>query len=230
MTAALCSRCKVNPRASGQRWCAPCRAESKRVRRQAQAGEREVENGEQRTRGNGGEEGESDSGEGDASAKKKGRGGHRPPEDWPERFLEKYRRLGVRWVAAREAKVSHDTVTRAEAADPLFAARVEAARQEYADTLERTLDRLAKQKNNVIAGIVLAKKHRPEDFIERRQELRVDVQTSLSSIDARALIEAMVRRVAPTMQQALAAPGSEGSRVPQTDRTEDPSVAERPIP
>ena len=187
-------------------------------------------NGETGPTGNGGEKGKSDSGEGGASAKKKGRGGHQPPGDWRERFLEKYRRLGVRWVAAREAKVSHDTVTRAEAADTVFAAQVEAARQEYADTLERTLDRLAKQKNNVIANIVLAKKHRPEDFIERRQELRVDVQTSLSSIDARALIEAMVRRVAPTMQPALAAPGSEGSRVTQADRTEDPPVAERPIP
>ena len=62
----------------------------------------------------------------------------------------------------------------------------------------------------------------------RPQELRVDVQTSLSSIDARALIEAMVRRVAPTTQPALAAPGSEGSGVPQADRTEDPSVADGP--
>jgi 2-phospho-L-lactate guanylyltransferase (CobY/MobA/RfbA family) len=230
MTTALCSRCKMSPRrARGQSWCAPCSAEYKRRRRQTKGGEQvDAGNGEQRPAGNGGGEGKPDSEAVSAFAKRKARLGPPVPADWREKFLISYRKTGTRWVSAREAKVSHDTVSRAEAADPVFAAQVEDARQEYADALEQNLDRLARKKDNVIAGIVLAKKHRPNDFIERRQELHVHAHANLSAEEGRHLIAAMLAHVTATTREVLVQPATEGHKVLEAGRLEDPPLAEGP--
>jgi hypothetical protein len=173
---------------------------------------------------------ESDSGSGSASANKKGRPGPKVEDGWRYKFLISYRKTGVRWVSAREAKVSHDTVTRTEAADAVFAAQVEDARQEYADALEQNLDRLARKKDNVIAGIVLAKKHRPNDFIERRQELHIHAHANLSAEEGRHLIAAMLAHVTATTREALVEPGGERHKVLEAGRIEDPPLEREPTP
>jgi hypothetical protein len=144
--------------------------------------------------------------------------------------VETYRRLGVRWVAARETRISHDTVTRLEVADPVFAAQVEAARQEFADSLEQNLDRLAKKKDNVIANIVMAKKHRPEDFIERRQELHLHAHAQVGEGDARQLLAAMLAHStgAPREPLAIAQLGNESSTVLEAGRSEESPLEEGP--
>jgi len=148
------------------------------------------------------------------------------PADWPERFLTSYRKTGVRWRSAAAAGVSHDTVLRLEAADPAFAAKVEDARQDFADSIEENLHRLATDKHNVIANIVIAKKHRPEDFVERRQELHLHAHATVTDAEARALLSAMLDQATPATRTALAQPGAELPMILDVKRVEDPPSSE----
>jgi hypothetical protein len=164
---------------------------------------------------------QSDSGAPLALPKKKGKPGPKVPADWPEKFLEYYRQCGTRWLSARRAGTSHDVVTRREAADPHFAAQVETARMEYADSLEENMDRLTRKKSNVIAGIVMLKKHRPQDFIERKSELHVHAHAALTQADGRALLAAMLAQATDATLRELAQHGSGGFTV-EAGRVEDP--------
>ena len=106
-------------------------------------------------------------------------------------FLAALRKHGTRWVAARQAGVSHDTIQRHEQADPDFAQLVRDAKEEYADVLELNLRRLALKRDNVIANIVALKKHRPGDYIERNQTLTVNVNAAVDGEEGRQLLRAM---------------------------------------
>jgi hypothetical protein len=129
-------------------------------------------------------------------------------------------------VAARQAQVSHDTVRLYESADQGFAAAIENARQEYADFLELNMRRLAIKKDNVIANIVMAKKHRPEDFIERRQELHLHAHATVTEDGARQLLAAMLAHStgAPREPLAIAQLGNESSTVLEAGRSDEPPL------
>ena len=98
----------------------------------------------------------------------------------------------------------HREVTR----DPKFARAVEVRRQRYADTLEDQFDKMFKSnaRGNVVAGIVLAKKHRPHDFIERHAGVTMQVDAVATMEQARALLSLMLHDATPELQARLAVP------------------------
>lgn len=132
------------------------------------------------------------------------RNGRRLPSDWRARYLKAYSESGLRWLSAESAGVSQMTVSRAEGADADFALELEEARQKYADSLEGNMHRLATVKDNVVANIVLLKKHRPQDFVERRQELHLHAHATVSDGEARQLLAAMLHQATPATLAALA--------------------------
>ena len=150
----------------------------------------------------------------------KGRPGRKVPEGWQPTFLEYLRKHGTRWLAAKQAGVSHDTVTRYEHADPGFASGVHAARQEFVDSLEAHMARLLTRQNNVVAGIVLLKKHRPAEYVEKNLSVTANFTTQLPPDQGRQLLHAMMfgaPLVEPT-QRLLAQPMSPR---PQTGNDDD---------
>jgi hypothetical protein len=112
------------------------------------------------------------------------------PADWPERFLGFYARHGVRWRAAKYAGIAYDTLVRAEAADPIFARQVENARQEFADSQELALEKIGR-KGNPVGPIVLLKKHRPSEYIEKNLSISASFTTELPAEDGKALLLGM---------------------------------------
>jgi hypothetical protein len=147
----------------------------------------------------------------DAFPVKGRRPGRQLPPDWHRRFIEFYAEHGVRWRAARYAGVSHDTVLRAEQADPDFARQVEDARQTYLDSHALNLNRLAFKKDNVVASIVTLKAGRPAEYVEKAMSMTVTATTPLSPEDGKRLLEAMLGHASPT--RALEAGSVEPNRV-----------------
>jgi hypothetical protein len=139
------------------------------------------------------------------------RTGQQLPPNWRTLFLEHYAEQGVRWRAAKLAGVSHQTVLNHEGYDPAFAQQVEDARQEFADSRELNLRKLG-DNGNVVGDIVLLKKHRPNDFIERRLEMSVSMSTTLDPAETRSLLAALLHTASPSTQRAILEPaGSEGA-------------------
>jgi hypothetical protein len=145
-----------------------------------------------------------------ALTRKRRRPGPQLPDDWTARFLEYYARQGVRWLAAKCAGVSHDTVQRVEGADPAFRAQVENARQEFADSQELRLKKIG-QKGNPVGPIVLLKKHRPAEYIEKNMTISASITTQLTPADGRAVLRAMLGLGAG--EGTLEAAGPEPARV-----------------
>jgi len=131
------------------------------------------------------------------------------PDDWPTRFLEHYSEHGTRWRSAKAAGISHDTLERAERADPQFAARVEEARRLFVESLESDPAGGFLQKfrrGDVVAGIVLAKRHDPTHYIERNLTITAHFTTELPAADGKALLAAMFgQQGAPSPQRQLEA-------------------------
>jgi hypothetical protein len=125
------------------------------------------------------------------------------PVDWPLRFLEFYAQQGVRWRAAKYAGVCHDTVLRAERADPAFARQVENARQTYLDRHALNLNRLAFKKNNVVASIVALKAGRPEQYIERALTVTASFTADLNPDDGARLLATMLGQLTPESRKQL---------------------------
>lgn len=125
-----------------------------------------------------------------ADSSKRRRPGPQVPADWPARFLEFYARHGVRWRSAKYAGIAYDTLVRAEVADPIFASQVENARQEFADSQELALKKIGR-KGNPVGPIVLLKKHRPSEYIERNISISASFTTELPAEDGKQLLLAM---------------------------------------
>jgi hypothetical protein len=113
------------------------------------------------------------------------------PADWPTRFLEYYAKHGTRWLAAKQAGVVYETVLRFEHADPAFAREVENARQEFADSQEQRLRKIG-QKGNPVGPIVLLKKHRPGEYVEKNMTVSASFTGTLNPEDGKALLQAML--------------------------------------
>jgi hypothetical protein len=145
-----------------------------------------------------------------ADPKRRGRRGPQMPDDWPVRFLDFYARHGVRWRSAKYAGVSYETLARAEAADPVFAQAVENARQSYLDRHALNLNRLAFEKNNVVASIVALKAGRPAEYVEKAMTVTAHFTTELPAEDGKALLLAMFGQGPVESMRALGpAPESE---------------------
>jgi hypothetical protein len=146
------------------------------------------------------------------------------PDDWPARFLDFYSRYGVRWVAAKVAGVSHDTVERAAGADPAFRAQVENARQEFADSQELRLRKIG-QKGNPVGPIVLLKKHRPAEYVEKNMTISASFTGILNPEDGKALLQAMLGH-AP--EAPLTPPGPDPARIVLDGESSGPESAQTP--
>ena len=210
-----CPRCGVRPCRPGQRLCGPCHLEYKRARRAAAPPAKETrevgqETPQERPKETGGPR---VVGAPSAVTRKSRRPGPQLPDDWPSLFLEYYARQGVRWRAAKYAGVSHDTVRRAEHADPAFAHEVEDARQTYLDRHALNLNRLAFKKNNVVASIVALKAGRPELYAERNLTINASITTELTPSDGRQLLQAMLGVPSADALPALEAAGPDAARV-----------------
>ena len=197
--ARACPRCGERPCRPGQRLCGPCHLEYKRARRAAAPPAKETREGMgQETP----QEGPKEPAGWETGVPRVVRPriplfGKRPqpgpqlPRDWQARFLQYYAERGVRWRAAKFAGVSHDAVSAAERSDPGFARQVENARQEFADSQELCLDTIG-QKGNPVGPIVLLKKHRPAEYIEKNMTISASFTTQLDPEEGRALLRAML--------------------------------------
>jgi hypothetical protein len=107
------------------------------------------------------------------------------------------------------AGVSPRTAWRWRQQDPEFDEAVEDARQGYYDSLEEDLQK----RGGVVGKIVLLKKGRPAEFIERRLEASISLQTSaqVTNEEAKALLAQMLGAATPATLQAL---NEAGPRVP----------------
>ena len=130
---------------------------------------------------------------------------------WRKEFLDVYERTGQLYVSAQAVGVKWNTVERTMQQDPRFGKAVEVRRQRYADRLEGQFDNMFfhPTRPNVIAGIVLAKKHRPQDFVERHQGVTMNVQALATPEQAHELLRVMLRDATPETHAQLALPPPE---------------------
>ncbi len=128
---------------------------------------------------------------------------------WRKDFLTQYERTGRLYHVLQALGISKAKFDREVTRDPKFARAVEIRRQRYADTLEDQFDKMFKTnaRGNVVAGIVLAKKHRPHDFIERHAGVTMQVDAVATMEQARALLQAMLHDATPELQARLLVAG-----------------------
>jgi hypothetical protein len=229
MTAALCSRCKTNPQAVGQRWCAPCRAESKRLHRKVKSGERSQPSAwhEERTRPP--HTPQSPIQEPSVRPIKRRRPGPEIPTGWQEVFLEEVRRTGGFYKAAEAAGVHPKTATRWMNSRPEFQEAVHDARERHADLLEEELESMGRATGNPVPHIVRLKALRPTEYIEKRAVLTVSTTAQITQEEGRRLLAAMISQATSATLQALAE-DSEGRKALEASRLEYPPIAEGPTP
>ena len=127
----------------------------------------------------------------DAPHRDRRRTGQPLPPNWRELFLESYAEFGTYWRACKDAGVSDMTVTRHRQHDPDFATQVEAARQEFADSQEEQLATLGRN-GNVVGPIVLLKKHRPAEYIERNLTVTANFTANLDAAAGQQLLTALL--------------------------------------
>ena len=121
---------------------------------------------------------------------KKKRPGPKVNLTWRDDFVRAYEATGQFYTSAKAAGVDSTTVYDERHRDPAFNQACEEARQRYADTREANLARLA-DNGNVVGDIVLLKKHRPLEYIERNLTMSVSYTAELPVDDGRRLLEAM---------------------------------------
>ena len=132
---------------------------------------------------------------------------------WRTEFLTMYERTGQLYLCVKAVGVSWDKFERECTKDPRFKQAVDVRRQRYADRLEGQFDNMFfhPTRPNVIAGIVLAKKHRPQDFVERHQGVTMNVQALATPEQAHELLRVMLRDATPETQAQLALPPPEAT-------------------
>jgi hypothetical protein len=113
-------------------------------------------------------------------------------------FLAYLEAKGTYYKAARAAGVSDDTVLRERRRDPEFDRRVDEARQLHADQLEEDLT----AEPGVVGKIVMLKKFRPGEFIERHAVLNLNVSTE-PPFDPAALLREMLAGMSPVTRALL---------------------------
>jgi hypothetical protein len=118
---------------------------------------------------------------------------------WRQDFLKAYEACGGFYAASKTAGVNSTTVYDERHRDPAFNQACEEAKQRYADSREANLARLADH-GNVVGDIVLLKKFRPLEYIERNLTMSVAYTAELPVEDGKALLHAMLGVTTPTPQ------------------------------
>jgi hypothetical protein len=127
---------------------------------------------------------------------------------WREDFLEAYEEYGGLYKAAKLAGIDSTTVYAEMERNAEFKRLTEEARQRFADSQEHAL-RVIGDKGNPVGPIVLLKKHRPAEFIEKTVSMSLSASVELEAADGKALLQAMLRAATPATVQALAPGPSE---------------------
>ena len=129
----------------------------------------------------------------------KSRPGPPLPDGWRGLFLAYVELNGTLYKAARAAGVSDDTVRRERARDAEFDRQVEEARQFHADELEEQL----RAEPGVVGRIVLLKKFKPAEYIERQSVLNLNVNTEVPPELGKELLLKMLGAATPATQAML---------------------------
>lgn len=124
---------------------------------------------------------------------------------WRADFLKAYEAAGGFYAAAKTAGVNSTTAYDEMARNPAFRTQVEEAKQRYADSREANLARLA-DNGNVVGDIVLLKKFRPHEYIEKNLTITASFSAELGPDDGRALLQAMLGDATQSTRHALAPP------------------------
>jgi hypothetical protein len=193
----LCWKCEQEPPLPGRTIGALCRAAEKREaradRKRAQAPDRPEPKRAELGRNGGGRETQRSTA---AGAK---RPGPPLPDGWRGLFLAYLEARGTYFKAAKAAGVSDDTVLRERRRDPEFDRRVDEARQLHADQLEEDLT----AEPGVVGKIVMLKKFRPGEFIERHAVLNLNVTSEIPGVDAVAMLRQMLADMSPATKALL---------------------------
>jgi len=112
-------------------------------------------------------------------------------EGWWADFLHAYEQYGGFYRAAKDAGVTSALVFEAIARYPEFRAACEEARQRFADTQEENLDLIGRA-GNPVGPIVLLKKHRPLEYVDKNLTMNVTATTHLDSADGARILAAMM--------------------------------------
>jgi hypothetical protein len=217
----VCSKCRRQPRVSGQRWCLDCRAAWKRDRRASQNG---AANGPRQNLG----ERRTTHGQNGAD--------WRPPtppvdlqplpsvadkwDGWRGVYLHHLVATGQRIKGCAIAGISRRELQAALDVDPDFREAVDTALGEYADGLAVGLVETGRRRENPVGTIVALKALRPLEYIERSASLSVSADlTQRSPITEAAAVELlkdMLANTTPTTRRILAGAPLEDTPKPET--------------
>jgi hypothetical protein len=131
------------------------------------------------------------------------RPGPRLPDGWRETVLQAIRDVGGYYRSARMAGISPATFFRHLDADREFATAVQSAREEHADKLEAELAAMGRAKGNPVSHIVLLKKYRPLEYIEKQATLSLNVTTELTPELGADLLREMLSQATPATRAIL---------------------------
>lgn len=148
---------------------------------------------------------------------------------WREEFLTAYEACGGFYAAAKTAGVNSSTVYDEMGRDPAFKARTEEAKQRYADSREANLARLA-DNGNVVGDIVLLKKFRPAEYIEKNLSITASFSAELDHEGGQRLLEAMLHDMTSQSHQRLEGVGLRTAIPAGDDGTSVPTVPLEPTP
>lgn len=124
--------------------------------------------------------------------------------NWRQEFLAHYQRHGGFYAAAEYAGVNSSTVYDEMHRNADFKQQADEARQLFADSQERQLQALGEQ-GNVVGPIVLLKKHRPAEYIEKNLSITASFSAELDPQQGQQLLQAMLQNLTPESVKALEA-------------------------
>ncbi len=110
---------------------------------------------------------------------------------WREDFLRAYEQTGGFYASAKTAGVNSTTVYDERHRNPAFDQACTEARERYADSREANLARIGDH-GNPVGDIVLLKKFRPHEYIEKQISITASFSSELPVEDGRQLLHAML--------------------------------------
>lgn len=149
-------------------------------------------------------------------------GGKKLPKGWRSRYVARVRAHGGYILAAEECGVSPKTAERHRARDPRFDAKVDLAREAYADSLARDLADQSIARGNPVGMIVRLKALRPMEYIERQVTMSLSATVEATPDEAKALLAQLAGNVTPAtlraLREPLALPSAESAARPEGAR------------
>lgn len=130
--------------------------------------------------------------------------GPQTPRNWRKAYLKALRKEGVTYLAAELAGVSPRTVQREREINPEFNELCEIARETKIDAMEAKLEALADKTGNPLGLFGRLKAMRPETWVERNQQLIVNVDLAPPPDQAHAVLSSLLGRITPATQILIA--------------------------